>query len=65
MPETIKKLSHDLWSPISVIKGFLEEIGKVDLSSEMREYHEIAVRSINKMIRLLDSVPENKPAKRK
>lgn len=45
----IRKLIHDLRSPIAVINGFLDAMKELPMDDKLKEYYEAAVRSGEKV----------------
>lgn len=55
----VKKMIHDLMGPISVIGGFLRTLDVGRLSEEDREYHSAAVRSVERIMVMIEKVEKD------
>lgn len=64
MNDEIKKILHDLCTPLAVIKTFLSVIEKVDMPEDIHGLHGAAARSLKKMEAIIEnsmSTPTKKP----
>ena len=54
-PEMVRRMVHDLRSPLSVIKSFLTALDGDAIPDELKALHAAAKRSADKMIMITDN----------